>query len=162
MHGTRYRQLRPDLIKILISGQKEVSVLRDDIYLIIDTVIKNYQEKIRLLKIFLSKEYEFRQTIDSEKSHTSIIDDLNDLIDQLNLQDFNISRLKNEFKLKSGINLESALLHDNVNHDSSTEYLCQLLQDEKKILSEIQAILDKNLKNLNSESEFIKKIYNKN
>lgn len=110
MRGTRFQQMRQGLTGILISGRKEVLVLRDDLKEFFNDLLKHLDLKKILLIDFLENEKSASDLIkyknDAEDDILKIIEYESELIDAINVEDFYISESKDRITRKFNFNFD--------------------------------------------------------
>jgi len=113
--------------------------LRDDIRTIADETARALDRKNTLLTRFLAKEHELNSFIktDFDNEPLLIIEEENDLIGLINIQDYIISGLNDEFRSRTGKNLSGAELQSFADEDGRLDAIEKLRAEGKRLISEI-------------------------
>ena len=113
--------------------------MRDDIRTITDETARALDRKNTLLTRFLAKEHELNSFIKSDFDNEPllIIEEENDLIGLVNIQDYIISGLNDEFRSKTGKNLSGAELLNFADEDGSLDAVEKLRAEGKRLITEI-------------------------
>jgi len=124
--------------------------LRDDLSAIIDNIIHCQNKKIDLLTDFRNKEFELKQQLHGkiEDSIIDIINFENEIIEKIDLCDYDISVNTDEVKNRTGIDPYDNLLTKNSNNEIK---LNQLINNKRIIdgmLSDINRIRNENIKTM--------------
>jgi len=124
--------------------------LRDDLSAIIDNIIHCQNKKIDLLTDFRNKEFELKQQlhVKIEDSIIDIINFENEIIEKIDLCDYDISVNTDEVKNRTGIDPYDNLLTKNSNNEIK---LNQLINNKRIIdgmLSDINRIRNENIKTM--------------
>ena len=113
--------------------------MRDDIRTIADETARALDRKNTLLTRFLAKEHELNSFIktDFDNEPLLIIEEENDLIGLINIQDYIISGLNDEFRSRTGKNLSGAELQSFADEDGRLDAIEKLRAEGKRLISEI-------------------------
>ncbi len=116
--------------------------MRGDIQFIVGETSLAIQRKISLFNSFLAKEHELNSFLktDFEDEPLHILESEDNIIGEINIQDYIISGLNDEFRKKTGKNLSAAELTNFADTDGKFEKLSELRREEKRIVAEISAM----------------------
>lgn len=108
MPGTRFLPMKQDLIKTSILDQRVVSVLRVDIESSLITIEEKLLEKKGLLRNFLKIERKISEILNHNREDDilELISDETDLLEIINIIEYDISREKDYIHNKTGIRFE--------------------------------------------------------
>jgi len=141
-------------------GRKVILALRDDIKSLFTGLLKHLDLKKELLLLFLEKEKAISSIIkhknDMEAGVKKIIEDENCLIDEINVEDYNISRIKDEVSRKSGFDFNKVLAKDYKSSEHEIiNYKKEILLHEQ-IMGELIKIKNENNKYLEKYTDDLK------
>jgi hypothetical protein len=113
--------------------------LRDDIRLIITETHHALERKISLLRQFLKLEHDLHNSlkIDFDNEPADILHRIDDIISEINIQDYIISGLNERFRGKTGKQMSVSELQNDEDCDGMIAALSVLRIDEKRIISDI-------------------------
>ena len=141
--------------------------MRDDIQSIIDETSLAVERKIAYFSRFLEKEHELNSFLktDFENEPLLIIETENNIIGEINIQDFIIACQNDEFRKKSGKNLSSCELANYADINEKLSELSSLRRREKSIIAEISALrrennhlMEKIKKDIDADADELKRI----
>lgn len=129
--------------------------MRDDIKSIVAETKLAVERKIALFNRFLAREHELNTFLktDFDNEPLLIMESEDDIIGEINIQDYIIAGLNDEFRKKTGKNLSTADLSQYPDDDGTLTELEKFRKDEKALVAKISTLRKAN----NELMESIKK-----
>ncbi len=139
------------------SDQKAASVLRDDLRDLVKALTDCDRSKHSILLDILKIEEDVRNNLNRKKDfdHTSSTEQVDRLIDEINILDYETSKLRDEFCRITGIEYSS--FNDFISKRNEFEELSTLKKDILAVLKDISGIKQHNIDEMNSQSSNLQK-----
>jgi hypothetical protein len=139
---------------------KEISALRADIKSLFIDLLKHLNLKRELLHLLLEKEksisYLIKYKNHIEDNVKKIIEDENDLIDEINVEDYSISQVRDEITRKCGFDFNKIFIKGyKPSEDEIMDYKNEILLHEQ-IINELIKIKKENNDNLEKYADDLK------
>ena len=121
--------------------------MRDDISALLKEYICAHKIKLSLLREFLAEEHHLNSVLktDFDNEPVLVMNSQNNLINLVNVQDYAIASLEENFFKKTGLHIDSSLRDLSREDSGLVKEAENCIKMEKKTLTEVMSLRDKNI-----------------